>query len=362
MRIDPTDPVDPITPDPADAAAELSAAMDAGIAAATPEPAEAPAEVPAETPAEPPVPGSPEALAAEQAAADAAKAEADPPEEDAGKAEADTFGLKGKANERFREMAAELKTLAPLKAELEKHGITDLATQLPVLMKNAKDGADMVSMVTETGATADQFGATLNYLQLVNKGDPASLQQAFDALSGELADLAKIMGKEVPGVHDPLAEHADLIEDIEKGDITRKRALEIAQSRTATKIEGARREQTNKATEQQTAAQQELAKASEALRAWEAPHLGNPLYMQRREALSLKVAQIRKDYPPALWVNATQLAFDAIMAVPVAAPPVKKPPPGPVRPGLHHGANLQPAVYDDPNDAMEAGIAAASVG
>lgn len=365
MRIeDPKDPVDP-TPSPEDAAAEVMAAMDKGVEAATPAPEEA-AE-----PAAAPVPGTPEALAAEEAAkAEAAKpADAKPEGEPAKdepdphaeiKADADALGLKGKANERFVAMAAEIKTFAPLKAALEQAGIKD-AADLPKLAAAAKDGADLVEMVQGTGATPDQFSATLDYLALVNKGDPASLEQAFTALSGELADLAKLMGREVPGVHDPLAEHKDLQQELEAGDITRARALEIAASRTQAKVAEGRRAQETQTAAQRTAAEQATNEGVNALRAWEQQKMAaDPGYLTLRPALNAEVAQIRQNFPPAQWAAATELAYRAIVASSAKpAPAAQKPPPGPMRPGMG-GPRLAPAVFDNPEDAMEAGIAAAT--
>ncbi|WP_206002637.1 hypothetical protein, partial [Pseudomonas viridiflava] len=78
------------------------------------------------------------------------------------------------------------------------------------------------------------YGAALDYLGLIGKaqrGDMAAAGQAYDVMAKELSVLAQMLGKEVPGVHDSLAAHADLLAEVQAGDLPRARALEIASTR-----------------------------------------------------------------------------------------------------------------------------------
>lgn len=367
-----TTPAADITPDPAAAAAEAptddAGGMLEAITADLPEGAENAAALPEDL-----VPGSNEAAEA-AAAKDAEAGKAGEPVKDAdGKPveakaepdeaakEADTLGLKGKANERFREMAAEIKELAPLRDALKEAGIKDVA-ELPVLAKRAKDGDDLVHMVSETGASPEQFGMTLDYLAVAakaNAGDRAAAEQAFKFAQAEVAGWAQKLGIEVPGVHDPLAEHADLKAKIEAGDMTREAAMEVAQARASTAALAQRNADTERATATTQAQQQAVQQGVDALKAWEAPKLADPAYAAVRPALNAKVLEIRQKYPPSLWAEATELAYQALAAeAKAAAVPPKQPVPGPVRPGGPRPAMVP--TTDDPYEAMLQGIAAAT--
>ena len=335
----------------------LSTALDEGIAEATPA-GEPPAEQPEGEQQEPDATDG----KAEEGTPKDGKPEGDKPaegkpEDDAAK-EADTLGLKGKANERFVAMANEIKTLAPLKAALEQAGIKDVA-ELPTLVKHAKDGADLVEMVKGTGASPDQFGQTLDYLALVTKagaGDRQAAEQAFAVIESEYQALAKVLGKEVPGVHDPLAEYPDLQKDVEGGDVTRERALEIAQARTAAKVQQEARARQQQTTEQTTAQQRAIDEGRAALNALEAKLQADPHYAAKKPALIAKLGEIRQKFAPDQWAYAAELAYAAI-----PNPQPAKPPPSAIRPGGPRPA-MAPAVFENPEDALEAGIAAASAG
>lgn len=329
--------------------------MDEGIEAAT-----EPAPEPAAEPAVAPVPGSNEALAAEQETPPPAADAAPEPDADTEK-EITDLGIKNdKTAARFRELTAEVKALAPIKAELEKAGIKDVA-ELPALVRAAKDGTDLVAMVQETGASPDQFGMTLDYLGLITKagqGDRAAAEKAFEVVGKEYAELAKALGKELPGVYDPLAEHADLSAAIEAGDMTRKAALEVVAARNATKLQGVARERQQAEAQTTQAQQAALTQGRDSLNALEAELMAaDPQYAAKRPALVAKVAEIRQQFPPAQWAAAARLAYQGIVVAAPAAP--AKPAPGPMRPGGPRPA-IAPAVFDDPDAALDAGIAAAS--
>lgn len=275
------------------------------------------------------------------------------------------YKLSEKASERFRGMAAEIKELAPIKDELTKLGIKSVA-DIPVLAQRAQIGDDMVGMIRETGASAEQYGMTLDYLGLItaaSNGDMAAAEKAFAIATHEISALASMLGKEVPGVHDPLAQHADLKAAVEAGDVTRSYALEVAKSRTQGVIhEGVvkrSREQQAEAQRQadaQTAQQQGVA----FLTRFDTEMMANdPTYAAKRPMLNAMVANIRKTLPPSEWEKETRAAYAMIpaQAAPAAAAPAK-PAPGPVRPSGPR-ATMVPE-FEDPLAAMEAGIGIAS--
>lgn len=337
------------------------AAMEAGIEAATEAPADPPAPTEPEAqeqPAADPVPGTPEALAAEQAAAAAKPADA--PVEPAKDAEVEkeitTLKLGEKAGERFRTMAAEIKTLAPIKEALEKAGVKD-AEQFGQFMQRNEAMTAVMGMMDETGASSEQFGQTFDYLSLVNaanKGDRKAAERAFEIVSTERKNLAQALGIEIDGF-DPLAEFPDLKAELEAGDITRPRALELAQQKrdAALRAEAANRQAAE--SQQQSAQAQAIQQGRDALTTLERELLADPTYAAKRDAFYAEVREICRTEPPSSWARMARYAYRGI-----AAPVATKPPPGPLRPG-----GIRPAVMpvtDDPMEALNQGIALASGG
>lgn len=363
---DPDQPVDTATPDPVDAAADAPdtttdplAAMDEGIAAATPtEPEPAPvadlpegAEPPAAADAVDPPAGT-------EPAKPAAAAEPERPSAEFGELPKDA---KVETRERFDKMRTAYDALhkehAPLKAALEQAGVKDVAAfaaTIPEVIQRAKDGEDLTRMVTDTGATPDQFSMTLDFLGLVNKGDPGSLDKAIDLVQTELQTLCKLRGRELPGVHDPLAEHEDLRAEVESGDLTRKRALEIVQTRTAESLAAARNQHESQRQQQTEAQQAAVAQAQEearvALNDLGAELAKDPHYAAKFPALKDALATIKAEHPPHLWAAKAAIAYARI--------PNPKPAPAPnnpARPGPNVSNGLSPE-FTDPMAAMEFGL------
>ncbi|HHA2702371.1 TPA: hypothetical protein ACOEQH_000433 [Stenotrophomonas maltophilia] len=368
---------------PTDQPADVMAALDAGIAAADAETAPAAEPAPVETPPAdaatppaddpsvvPPADGQPPAQPQEGAP----PADDQPPAaaEDEQQPDADTeaeiasLGLKEKSAERFRGMAAEIKQSRATVDALKAAGIEDVAS-LPDLVQRSKVGEDMVQMVVETGASAEQYGMALDYLGLISKaqqGDMVAAEKAYTTMTGELAALAKLLGKEVPGVHDPLANHQDLRAEVEAGDLPRARAVEIAGQRDRAAYTGSVERQR---TESQQAAEQAEQQGVQWLNTFDAQmSREDPAYAAKRPALDEAVRQIRQQYHPSEWAQRTALAYARIQApVAAAAPAVPaapaQPRPGPMRPSGPRPA-MDPTTFASPMDALEYGIQQANNG
>ncbi|MCU1123479.1 hypothetical protein JAK34_15690 [Stenotrophomonas maltophilia] len=371
---------------PTDQPADVMAALDAGIAAADAEaapvadvvPADAAPAADAATPpaddpnAAPPADGQPPAQPQEGAPpADdqPAAATEDEPQPDADtEAEITALGLKEKSAERFRGMAAEIKELAPLREAMKAAGIEDVA-RLPELVQRSKVGEDMVQMVVETGASPEQYGMALDYLGLIGKaqqGDLVAAEKAYEVMGKEYAALAKMLGKEAPGIHDPLANHQDLRAEVEAGDLPRARAVEIAGQRDRAAYTGNVERQR---TESQQAAEQAEQRGIQWLQQFDAEMAQeDPSYAAKRPQLNEAVRQIREQYHPSEWAQRTALAYARIQApAPAAAPSVAapvapvQPRPGPVRPSGPRPA-MDPTTFASPMDALEYGIQQATNG
>lgn len=368
---------------PTDQPADVMAALDAGIAAADAEAAPvadaAPADTtppadavapPADDPnAAPPADGQPPAQPQEVVPPTDGQPPADAePQPDADtEAEITALGLKEKSAERFRGMAAEIKELAPLREAMKAAGIEDVA-RLPDLVQRSKVGEDMVQMVVETGASPEQYGMALDYLGLIGKaqqGDLVAAEKAYEVMGKEYAALAKMLGKEAPGIHDPLANHQDLRAEVEAGDLPRARAVEIAGQRDRAAYTGSVERQQ---TESQQAAEQAEQRGIQWLQQFDAEMAQeDPSYAAKRPQLNEAVRQIRAQYHPSEWAQRTALAYARIQTPEAAAPAVAapaapvQPRPGPVRPSGPRPA-MAPTTFASPMDALEYGIQQATNG
>lgn len=352
------------------------AAMERGIEAASEAPAEpvepaAPQAGEGEAPAEgakpegeaPAAEGAPAAKAPEELAADAAaKAaeEAAKPDADTEK-EVDDLKLKGKSADRFRELSSEVKAAAPVMAAIKEAGITP--EQLPTVFKAANDHKEWVGLVAQTGLTPDEYGALIFDYGAASKraaaGDMEAAKSCYEKAVEEARGWAQLLGIESP-IYDPLEAHQDLKDAIDDGDMTRKAALEVARSRQVTAAVEQRSAQEREATQATTTAQQglnDLIAIDAEFKASDAD------YARKRPILNGIVATIRQTLPPTQWAQATRNAYKGIVLPPVqSAPPPQAQTPAaghvPLRP-TGTRANLQPD-FDNPMDAMEAGIAAAA--
>ncbi|MDV6189859.1 hypothetical protein RYH75_11400 [Stenotrophomonas geniculata] len=371
---------------PTDLTADVMAALDAGIAAADAEAAPAADAVPADTapaadadtpPADdpsavPPADGQPPTQPQDGAPpADAqplAAAEGEQQPDADTEAEIASLGLKEKSAERFRGMAAEIKELAPLREAMKAAGIEDVA-RLPELVQRSQVGEDMVKMVMDTGASPEQYGMALDYLGLIGKaqqGDLAAAEKAYEVMGKEYAALAKMLGKEAPGIHDPLANHQDLRAEVEAGDLPRARAVEIAGQRDRAAYTGSVERQR---TESQQAAEQAEQRGISWLTRFDARMSSeDPDYAAKRPALDQAVREIRAKFHPSEWADETTLAYSRIkLPTPAAAPAVvapaapAQPRPGPMRPGGPRPA-MDPVAFDDPMAALDYGIQRANGG
>ncbi|HHA2716185.1 hypothetical protein [Stenotrophomonas maltophilia] len=383
MNVDADTPATAPDTTPTDQPADVMAALDAGIAAADAETAPAAEPAPVETPpadaatppaddpsAVPPADGQPPAQPQEGAPpADgqpAAAAEGEQQPDADTEAEIASLGLKEKSAERFRGMAAEIKQSRATVDALKAAGIEDVAS-LPDLVQRSKVGEDMVQMVVETGASAEQYGMALDYLGLISKaqqGDMVAAEKAYTTMTGELAALAKLLGKEVPGVHDPLANHQDLRAEVEAGDLPRARAVEIAGQRDRTAYTGSVERQR---TESQQAVEQARQDAFDGLQAYDAEMKAtDPSYLAKREVLQGHVKAIMATYPPREWERRTAIAYASIKLpeqpmTPAAPAAPAQPRPGPMRPSGPRPA-MDPTTFASPMDALEYGIQQANNG
>lgn len=323
---------------PKDMEAEALAAMDVALES---EPQLDEDEIPEPKAPEPEAPKEPEAK--------------DPPKDEA-KPEPDaaSLNLKGRAAERFAELSATKAEYEPYKAILTTEGVKD-AAELQHIIARRKDADFLIETVAQKVGTPEVFGNLMDYAENVGKahrGDRQAAELAYDMLVKELAPLAKMAGKPVPGVYDPLAEHADLMEAVESGGLDRKHAEELAANRSSTKFHAERQTQTQQAAVE---TQRVAAEANQQVQQLSAQWMGeNPRYKEIHPALNQYATQVMQTQPPGQWAQLITLQYARLVSQ-LAPPPVTKPTPGavPMRPTTPR--NQVAATPDDPLAAFDMG-------
>ncbi len=341
----------------------LIAALDDGIRKANGDDAPKPAAAPdaAAAAAKPDAAAAPDANAAATGKADGGepvKPQTDAERTQAVETEIKQLGMRPQAAERFRELSGEN---ASLKRALHDAGLKD-PSELKAIAERAQAAAEWEQIVNSTAATPQQLGSAFEYLRLVNSGTPDALNKAFEMMSAEVAALGKALGRDIAAVHDPLAEHSDLQQAVQTGDITRAHALEVAKARALTRIEAARGKQTADA-EARTVSENAAVAALNALgtRLQQA----DPDYLAKVEILKPALRIIRSTLPPDQWASAVHQAYNELPQLPRAAPapaPAASAPVGPVpvRPTGAGRPGLAKQTFTDPLEALEAGIARAN--
>lgn len=361
--------VDGVTPEagtPAVSAEDAAlAALDAGIAAAASEgedeaapvvgaieeAADGDAGVSAEAPGVGDGGGDGEA----EAAADAEGGAADPGVAPAGASESaavddaakemESLGLKNeKSQARFRELWEKSKRLEELEPRV-------------------RQADELIQSFEATGTTPEQARNMLGYLAAINRGGIPEKVQAYEALSKELEWLGAQIGK--PSASDPFAAHADLKDAVESGEISRDRALELAELRGRTKAVQTHHQETTEQRVQQVklqAGKQSLNDLEASLKAQD------PGYMAKREVLIPVLRDVIATIPPRQWAAKFKEAYDRLPAgygAPAPAPVLVPRPAGavPLRSaGAGAGAAGLSREPASPLDALEAGLAAAQKG
>lgn len=288
------------------------------------------------------------------AAASAPAAAPDPaPEPDAETDRAvKELGLKGRAEERFRELTSQVKELTPLREALAKHQITD-ASRIEQVIESAQRAQEWEDTVLASTATPEQFGSALNVIKAMNSDDPKMQNAAFDAMLGEVVNLGRRLGREVPGLVDPLEAHADLLQEVNNGDISRKRALEIAAQRATSTVVETRETSRAQQDQHQAALNQamtDITALNDQLKA------NDPDFPRKLPLLQPTLDIIRETVHPSQWKDRIERAYRQLPPLPAAAPaPAPAPAPRvpvshmPVRPT---GGNL--SMRQKPKNDMEA--------
>lgn len=205
---------------------------------------------------------------------------------------------------RFRELANEAREARELRAVNEQQN-------------------KIFQHLEQAGVGAEQFGLMTAIAADVNSGDPIRLDRAYQAMLAEVTDLAKKLGKPAPG-YDPVAEHADLKQKVDDGELSPEDAQLVANAR-----------RTSAATQQhaQTRQQQEsheIARnqARDALNGLEVElRTKDPNYAAKRAILEPLMRQVFPTLPPEKWPATYAEAYAKVQLPAAQAAPIRRPDP-----------------------------------
>lgn len=181
-----------------------------------------------------------------------------------------------------------------------------------------------VDQIAATGATPVEFNTMMSYMSAVHSDDPAKLKLAQDLLVSELEQISLKLGTAAPGI-DFLSKYPDLQAQVERGEIRREAAQELAITRTRVASDKTQKDQTAARERQQNEVKQTRDNAQTELTA-----LGDELYKRdgqeylRRYAILEPALEALGMLDPKQWKAAFLAAYNKIPA-PVKAPTLPKP-------------------------------------
>ena len=214
----------------------------------------------------------------------------------------------------------EAKKPDPINDPIPKDLGAETQTRMRSLIKTAKDATGkveaaennlnyLVEGVKSTGASPQQYGEVLSWMQLFNSGDPVQQAKALELVETVADKLSALLGKE-RATSDPLGGFDDLKAAVAQGQITKVWATQIAtqhrQSNTRTEIETSARTQHDT----QAAATLELDTARNDLNALEAKlSASDPQFKSLKAGLVNELREDFKKIPPREWLPRFQQAY-----------------------------------------------------
>lgn len=186
---------------------------------------------------------------------------------------------------------------------------------------------EIVSRITETGATPEQYANTLGFLKLYNSDNVEERKTALQVARGIVRELSVELGE---GSADLLASHDDLKADIEAGTITEARAVEIATAREKTKLANDRKAAKDETETQQQTMNRLLEQGKTDLNNLEEVLKASPEYTELRPKYVAILKPILKRTHPSEWGTVARETYAAVKAnftpAPVTTPTTTTPP------------------------------------
>ena len=219
-----------------------------------------------------------------------------------------------------------------------------------------KQAQDFVDQIAATGASPQEFTTMMSYMSAVHSDNPEHLKLAQNLLMSELEAISLKLGTPAPGI-DFLSKYPELLAQVERGEIRREAANEIAMNRTKVANTKVQDDQRKQATETQAA----TTKAHDDGMA-ELNKLGDELYAKdgqeylRRYAILEPALEALGELPPKQWKAAFLRAYNAVKPAPAAVSTLNKGAPGAKSGNQPLRANKVPSgdSAPKPKNALEA--------
>lgn len=220
----------------------------------------------------------------------------------------------------------------PINAPISPYLKAATQERMRALVGIAKEGQrfqqernEIIQMVQDTGASAQQFSHMLHYLQAVNSRDPVQLREAMAFLQQEIQHVSRMAGLPAPGVNS-YDQHADLKAAVDAKQITPELANEIAARRDGDTYQTQSRENQTRAEQQrQQEYQQAVADGKAALNQVGAQLKTQPDYAKKAPLVLQKIAAELKTAHPSKWATIFLTAYTTFQ-MPAPKPAVRKAP------------------------------------
>lgn len=246
--------------------------------------------------------------------------------------------------------------------------IRTLITQTKAADEKARAATDdknfLMNKIVQSTATPQQYNDVLEVVRLVNSTDPADQRKAIEYVQAQLVEMARRAGVVLPGV-DVLAQHADLKQKVELGQMSRHDAEEMAAMRNANAHTTQTREQQAAADREKAAFDTAKTSARAALDNLEITlQAADKNYAAKKAILTKTLQPVFAQLHPSKWAAAFQQAYAALPAAAFAPRPAPRAVPvvnsgnTPLRAGSRAGGVVKGA--SSMLDAVNAGIAAAA--
>lgn len=217
------------------------------------------------------------------------------------------------------------------------------------------------SAIEASGASPEQYAASLGILNAYNKGTPDQKRAAMGVLDQMRKELAMELGEAQEFVN--LSEYPDLVADIEAGAITEERATEIAALRATQKYKTDRQEQATQKQEQATQTEQLVKQGEADLNAFGVRMQADPAYAALYPQLTSILQTTLKRVHPTEWAAVAEETFTQLKAANPnagkAPAPSSKPKPAannPLRPKGGTGSNNKEPEVSSALEAMDAAL------
>jgi len=249
--------------------------------------------------------------------------------------EADEFsmpeGLSQKSQDRFRSLVSRVQ---------EKQAIVD---------RMQADIEGFRQVISETGASAQEFAQALDYMKMVKHGD---LDGALRILDDQRRQISLALGRPLPGA-DPLQAFPDLRQRVDAYQMDEHAALEIARMR-------AYQQQLHDSQQHQRAFQQQQAEAAQSRNQAisQIDRMGmtwaktDPDYATKEAVILKQLPVIAQNYPPQMWAQQVGLLYETLSSMPMPAS-TRAAGPAPLRPSGQSAGARQPTSM---LEALEAGL------